>query len=531
MKKKVQLKKKTESTQLKEDDIKKNIKDREWRLNNLYWIRDEKGRRIKFKLNWAQELLLENLWYLNIILKARQLGVTSFFCILYLDDVVFKGLDAGLIAHTLADASKIFDTKVKYAWDNLPESIKGQYELNTDNARELKFKLGKKESSFYVGTSLRSQTCQRLHISEMGTIDQRNPGKSEEIKSGALNTVHVGQIVTIESTSKGAMGNFYNLCEGAMATKKSGKELTEMDYKFFFLPWYQNPEYSLKADDIVIPIENQEYFNKIEVEEGVKLTIEQKNWYYKKSLVQKDSMKSEFPSTAAEAFLVNIEGAYYGKEMDRVLETKRITSVPYDPRIPVDTWWDLGTNKAKKDSNSIIFTQDVGLEIHIIDFYGNSGEGLAHYIKVLNEKPYVYGIHWGPHDLEVKELGTGKTRMEVANDLGLKFRVVPDIGFSDGIEATRIVLQKCWFDEEKTAGLTRALRMYRKEWDLNLGRFKDQALKDWACDPADAMRMMAVGHRDVRRLGIYDEEEEEMRRIKEKDNQMGKWNPFNPFEL
>ena len=194
MKKKVQLKKKTESTQLKEDDIKKNIKDRKWRLNNLYWIRDEKGRRIKFKLNWAQELLLENLWYLNIILKARQLGVTSFFCILYLDDVVFKGLDAGLIAHTLADASKIFDTKVKYAWDNLPETIKSQYELNTDNARELKFRIGKKESSFYVGTSLRSQTCQRLHISEMGTIDQRNPGKSEEIKSGALNTVHVGQI-------------------------------------------------------------------------------------------------------------------------------------------------------------------------------------------------------------------------------------------------------------------------------------------------------------------------------------------------
>ena len=118
------------------------IKDRTWRLNNLYWIKDETGLRIPFIPNWAQLILLDNLWFLNVVLKARQIGITTFFCIVYLDDVVFNGLDSGLIAHTLQDATKIFETKVRFAWDNLPEPIKAQYEGDADNVRELKFKRG-----------------------------------------------------------------------------------------------------------------------------------------------------------------------------------------------------------------------------------------------------------------------------------------------------------------------------------------------------------------------------------------------------
>lgn len=477
-------------------------------------------------LNWAQNTLFDNLWYLNVILKARQLGVTTFFCILYLDDVIFNGLDSGLIAHTLQDATKIFDTKVKYAWDNLPQAIKSWYTVDSDNVRELKFTKGNRTSSIYVGTSLRSGTVQRLHVSEMGTIDQKYPQKSEEIKSGALNTVHRGQIVTIESTAKGQTGVFYDVCSEGLTNDKMGKELSPMDWKFFFFPWWMHPEYKLEGQ-FIIPRETQEYFEHLRIAENIELNQEQKNWYYKKSLTQKDSMKGEFPSVPAEAFLLNIEGSYYGKQIDRAMETKRIGHVPYDPRIPVDTWWDLGTNLKKTDATAIIFSQTVGLEVRIIDYYGSSGEGLAHYIKTLQDKIYVYGRHWAPHDIEVTELGTGKTRKEMAAELGLRFDVVPMIPFADGIEATRMILGKTWIDEEKCSHLIKALKSYRKEWDDKLGKFKDKPLKDWAADPADALRMLAVGHKDHRTLGFLDPEEEEMRKIKEHQERV--LNPFDPF--
>ena len=409
--------------------------------------------------------------------------------------MVFNGYDAGLIAHTLQDATKIFDTKVRYAWDSLPETIKSCYQLNTDNTRELKFRHGKIESSIYVGTSLRSGTVQRLHISELGTIDQRYPNRSEEIKSGALNTVHKGQIVTIESTAKGQTGVFYDFCKEALDIQKSGKELTEMDYTIFFFPWWKHPEYIL-AGEIVIPREMQDYFEKLEAEK-IFLTREQKQWYYKKKIQQKDAMKSEFPSTPAEAFQANIEGAYFGKQMDKVMERGRIMKVPYDAALNVDTWWDLGVDKHRSDATSIVFTQQHGIEIRVIDFYGNTGEGLAHYKKVLDDKEYSYGTHNAPHDIEVKELGTGKTRLETATSLGIHFRVLPKLGFLDGIEAVRTILSRCWFDEEKTDHLIKALKAFRKEWDDKLGKFKESPLKDWSSDPADAFRMMAIGQRNL----------------------------------
>lgn len=514
------------------EELKQDLRNREWRLNNLYWIKDPDGKRILYRLNWAQKILIGSLWFLNIILKVRQVGITTFFCILYLDDVIFNGLDAGLIAHTLQDAQRIFDTKVKYAWDNLPEAVRDQFIVNADNVRELKFtrKIDGSKSMIYVGTSLRSGTVQRLHISELGTIDQKYPDKAQEIQAGALNTVHKGQIVTIESTAKGQMGIFYDMCQTAMDFQRMGKQLTEMDYRFFFFPWYRHPEYQLEGK-ILMPREIKEYFRKIEIGTGIKLTQQQKNWYFKKKQVMQDVMSSEFPSTPEEAFRATIEGSYYGKQLDRMMEEGRITKVPYLSLLPVDTWWDLGVQRKKTDATSIIFTQDVGLEIHLIDYYGSSGEGLAHYVKILKEKPYVYGRHWAPHDIEVQELGTGKSRYETAASLGLRFDVVPKLPFSDGIDAARMIFSSCWADEEKCSHLIRALKAYRKEWDDKLGRFKNRPLKNWAADPADAFRMMALGHRDLQKFKPYDSEEEEIRDLRARKELRGRHDPLNPFSM
>ena len=481
-----------------------NLKDKKWRLNNLYFVKDEDGITVKFKLRPIQEFLLDNLHTLNVILKARQLGVTTFFAINYLDDVIFNGLNAGLIAHTMDAAEKIFDDKIRFAWDRLPESIKGLYIVDTKNAKELRLIREDTKSSIYVNTSFRSGTLQRLHVSELSTIDQTRPDKSQEIKTGAFNTVHEGSIVTVESTAKEANGVFYDMCMKALNRKKMNKKTTMMDWKLFFFPWYEDKKYSLH-ESVDIPKEYQKYFDSLEINLGIKLTKGQKAWYYKKSDMMETTddvnnvdMKSEFPSTEEEAFEVTTRGAYYKRQMDKIMEQGRVRIVPYEEGLPVNTYWDLGTSAQKKDATSIVFAQEIGTEIHIIDFYGNNSEGLAHYVKVLQNKGYVYGRHYAPHDIQVKELGTGKTRLEIARGLGLNFDVVPKLDFLDGIEATRFILGKCWFDEQNASELLGALRAYRKDWDSKKGCYRNRPLDNWCCDSCDAMRMLAITIRENR---------------------------------
>lgn len=192
------------------------------------------------------------------------------------------------------------------------------------------------------------------------------------------------------------------------------------------------------------------------------------------------------------SFDAPLVGSYYGNPMAKALADKRIVKVPYDPLLDVHTAWDLGMG----DSTAIIFYQIYGSEIRIIDYYENSGEGLAHYIKTLREKDYVYGEHIAPHDIKVREMSTGRSRLESARDLGIKFRVIPNLRIEDGIEAVRTILPRCYFDEDKCSHLIEALRQYRKDFDEKNKCFKDRPLHDWSSHPADAMRYLALAIRD-----------------------------------
>ena len=192
------------------------------------------------------------------------------------------------------------------------------------------------------------------------------------------------------------------------------------------------------------------------------------------------------------SFDAPLVGSYYGNAMARLLADGKITGVPYEQRLEVHTSWDLGMN----DSTAIIFFQRHGGEIRIIDYYESSGEGLAHYVKILKEKEYLYGEHIAPHDIQVREMGTGKSRLEVARELGIRFRVAANLRIDDGIEAVRTTLPKCFFDEKKCSHLIEALRQYRKDFDEKHKVFRDRPLHDWTSHPADAMRYLAVGLRD-----------------------------------
>lgn len=187
------------------------------------------------------------------------------------------------------------------------------------------------------------------------------------------------------------------------------------------------------------------------------------------------------------SFDAAITGAYYARELADAEFDGRITSVPYDKGLRVHTWWDLGIS----DSMTIWFVQLVGREIRIIDYYEASGYGFEHYANVLDEKKYLYGKHWGPHDIMVRELGTGRSRIEAAASLGINFEVAPNLPIKDGIDAVRMVLSRCWFDKRKTEIGLDALKQYQEKVDekrdISLG-----PLHNWASHASDAFRIGVV---------------------------------------
>ena len=204
-----------------------------------------------------------------------------------------------------------------------------------------------------------------------------------------------------------------------------------------------------------------------------------------RAMMTPDQFEQEFECS----WVANVPGAVFGKELQDIQEKGRIASVPYDPSVRVDTWWDLGVG----DSTAIWFTQSVGRAVHVIDFYENRGEGLPHYAKVLQGKDYFYGSHNAPHDIEVRELGSGKSRRETAWDLGINFRVVPKLPVEDGLHAAQMLIPRCWFDAELCKPGLEALRQYHRAYNERLRTFRNTPVHDWSSHAADAFRYLAVG--------------------------------------
>lgn len=193
------------------------------------------------------------------------------------------------------------------------------------------------------------------------------------------------------------------------------------------------------------------------------------------------------------SFEAAILGAYFGKEIAEAERAGRICEVEYDRNLPVYTAWDLGIG----DSTAIWFFQVVGAEVRVIDHYENHGQGLPHYAAVLEAKPYKYGLDWVPHDAKVRELGTGRTRIETLIGLGREPRVVPDHKIGDGINAARVSMSVCWFDRNKCQEGLEALRQYRTDYDEKTKAFKNTPRHDWTSHSADAFRYLCMAWREM----------------------------------
>lgn len=485
-----------------EKDALRCLTDKLWRMNNLYYIKNKRGDKIEFHLNRHQRRLFKNKHFRNIILKARQIGFTTFIQIFMLDECIFEpNTNAGVIAHNRDDAQAFFKDKIKFAWDNLDPWIKSLldskgFTVDTSSASELRFS---NDSMIRVGTSLRSGTFQILHVSEYGKLCAKFPDRAEEVRTGAFPTVPDDGLIFIESTAEGRAGDFFDKCEAA---RKFTGDMTPLDFKFHFIAWHEQPEYFLDATPILTNT-YIEYFKRLE-QRNINLDSGQKAWYIKTAATMGDKMKREYPSYAEEAFEAAVEGAYFSAQMAQIRAKGQICRVPIETHLPIHTFWDLGL-----DTVSIWFFQKVAFDYRFVDYHHDSNEDMIHYVHFLKSKedggrPYNYGDVYLPHDGTKRSLASKVSAADVLFDNGFQVRIVnrtPEKSAS--IERARQILPKCWFDHRCDEPILQkkgnavsgvgCLDGYRKEWNDKVGSWGAKPVHDASCHGADAFMTFADG--------------------------------------
>lgn len=474
-----------------------------WRLRNLYTITDDSAAELRFEPNAEQLEFYQRLHYRNLILKARQLGFTTFVDLMALDQCLFnRNFSAAIIAHSLDAAGKIFRTKVLEPYRKLPQFVREMVPLRREKADELVFENG---SSISVSTSARSGTVQLLHVSEMGKIARKYPEKATEIVTGSFEAVPADGIIIVESTAEGMGGWFYEAVQRSRRSRDQRSKQTALDFRLHFFPWWLKASYMLDPEGVVFTDTDREYFAKLERTIGRTLVPAQRAWYVKKRDTQGESMLREYPSTEDEAFQANTDGMIYGKEMQSLRALGRIGKVPLREGIAVNTFWDLGVN----DTNAIWLHQRVGAMNRFVRYLSASNEGMRYYWRLLESWREQHNAKWGrhflPHDGDHRIQGYEvETRKSILEGLGAReVTIVPRIKeLRDGIELTRTALLESEFDEEGCAEGIEALDNYSREWDEDAGRWSSRPRHDKYSNGADAYRQFAQAYRGEEGPGL-----------------------------
>jgi hypothetical protein len=201
------------------------------------------------------------------------------------------------------------------------------------------------------------------------------------------------------------------------------------------------------------------------------------------------------------SFNQGIEGTYIGRELQALELAGHITKVPYERELLVDTYWDLGVTS---DSMAVWFVQQLGNEVRFIDFAEATASTFTYWAELFKEKGYLYGRHFAPPDVRVKEMVTkgaiAKTRLEHAADVGIKFEIVEDCSFQNSVEVLRGLLPVCWFDEEKTRAGRRHLEMWGKIWNDILQMYTGVEKRDGHHHAGASARYAAIS---IRQIHLY----------------------------
>lgn len=505
------------------EPLRGRLDDPLWRLQNLYWIEDKAGRMRRFRLNAAQMRLHRGLWFRNAVLKARQLGISTYVALLMLDRCLFTpNYHAGIIDKTLPDAEQKLE-KLRFAWEHLDyeppgaeaedralaclgamiKQRSGQMKSGackplSDARTRLAFANG---SDVRLGTTLRGGTLQLLHVSELAHVSVHAPWRAREIRTGAINTVAADGTVILESTHEGGRyGVNYEMMQQAMENA-ARDELLPLDFRFFFFSWFDNPDYALKGRPHWSDAMGA-YFDKL-AEAGVRLSTEQRLWYARMERTMGAAMRQEYPSTPEEAFCTGNDGAIYGSQIALLREAGRIgVDFAFRPDEPLYTSWDLGLS----DHTAIWLIQQYGGQVYWLDHYAANQLPLEHFAGKIREWEQAYGpiaAHFLPHDAAHRD-PHGHSYVESLDACGISaVRVVPrtpDIW--RGINGLRGLLARSWFHrrtlaqrvnargEAEPSGLS-CLERYRTAPPGASGTLRDAPLHDACSHSADAARMFA----------------------------------------
>lgn len=486
-----------------EVELKEALADFHWRIHNLYYVKDEKGKVVKFIPNDVQEKFLEDIWYRNVVPKARQRGFTTLMQILMLDFCMFEeNFNCCLISENLELAKRTLKNKFKFAYERLPAVLRAMNPIVTDNKEEIVFENG---SALYVATSPRGDTLQFLHVSELGKISLKHPEKANEISSGGFTTVDKTGIIVVESTVDSAAGLFPDMCREAMKHADSGKKLAQSEYKLHFASWWDADKYEIDPSTVTITKVDHAYFERMEAEIGVKLTMPKRAWYVAKRASDyagdDAKMKSQFPTTLEEAFEVSSEGLWLSKQMAAMRSTGRLGNVPYNPTKPVNFFWDLGIN----DDMAIWCHQEDGLYDNFIGYVQGNNKPYAYFVSELQKLGYdVWGTFYLPHDGDHRHQGAHviKTPKDMLMDLGIHDRqieVLPRINnVVAGINQLRDAMATYRIDKEACAEGVEHLDGYSKHWNNKIGIYEDRVEPNGHQHAADSLRQHAQMRYDIR---------------------------------
>jgi hypothetical protein len=468
-----------------------------FRMNNLYTIMDKEGVKRIMHLNDAQRKILTQFKHnKKIILKSRQQGISTLYLAYYLDNCITKpGYQAGIQSYGQDEAEKL-SKRALLMWDDLDPEIKELLgiKLVANNSKGMTFSNG---SILKIG-NFRGDTLQGLHVSELGKIGKRYPEKAKELKTGAFQAVSKYSKITIESTAEGNSGLFFDTWFTAVALADMGAELTPLDFQAIFLSWLDDPDCHMEQTPSVphhkqylVP-ELELYFEKLELELNIVIEQAQKNWYIVKKIELGNDMKQEYPATPQEAFEQSIEGTYYRIQYEALMMMNRIGEFKIHPNLPIDIAFDLGIN----DDFVILFGQQQRDKYVMFADYSNTGQGLDFYVKIVDALCIKYNVNirhaFAPHDISVKELGTGRTRLEVLRELGINPIVLPKLSIIDGITAVREFLKNIYIDTA-CKDLITSIQNYRKTYDEKLDVYLDKPVHDAFSHLADGLRYFAIG--------------------------------------
>lgn len=484
-----------------EQELVELLKDPMWRIRSgyLYKVKNKQKKIVPFIPNEAQEDLLQEMHWRNVIPKARQRGFSTLIQLLCLDTALFQpGADAGVIAQDLDTAYEIFESKIKLAYDNLPDLIKSMVGIVSETKSSIKFTNG---SGVRVGTSMRGGTPNFVHVSEFGKICAKYPDKAREVLTGTLPAVPDDGIVFIESTAEGRDGAFYNMASDAKAAQDSGAKLTNLDFKLHFASWWDADEYELDPDGIIITAQDHEYFDQVESKIGRKLSLRKRAWYVtvrrKTFAGDKQMMFQEYPSTFDEAFSVSMEGTYYATQLAAARNNGQFKAkIPVLPSVPCYTFWDIGNS----DGTAIWVMQKLGMEWRVIRFKEGWGEPYSHYAQWLQGLGLTWATMFLPHDADHVRQGqtTNKSPKEMLEELmpGVRFDIVPRIAdINWGIQQTRDVFPMLYFDETECKEGIIHIESYRRKWNERQACWSSEPDKTGGhSEASDALRQFAQAY-------------------------------------